>query len=523
MNADISALTKAKRRLSIPWIHAKRFIVGMPVIKLIDVAVRWSERLHFTQTFASHQSLNEAEVTSIIDRIRFNYASIQEMAARFNIGTLFVWQPSPAYKYDLSDHIVVQLQEKSLHGHERAGDVYPALEGDAWDCITTGPNLWLGNMHENEDEALYVDSVHYTSGFSQKSHPESPITSSKINSLSDSITPSVLLATLPKSGTDFTVNNFMNLTSLKIPEIYTRQDFLQAYRTGHYPLDPELISTGNFDTQYLLAVGINRYAKGGTLIPTHMGASYHNLYIAQKAGIKNITVMIREPRDATISLTYHIRKAGPELRNLHSEFQYLPCDYFDWGHEQQLAFQVRVFLPRAINWIEGWYDAIVSKQFDIELQFIYFDEMRQNSKAMLSKIIRFHGLPNLADDSEGLTASETSHFRSGTNEQWRDEFSALDQSLAIALLGDRLERASEKAASAILSRALMCKHQPERQSRLMSVIETAPWSLSAVRAAEQLYRLESLPAPWKQYINGERKIFEWPALAVSSISDHLRN
>ena len=38
--------------------------------------------------------------------------------------------------------------------------------------------------------------------------------------------------------------------------------------------------------------------------------------------------------------------------NFNSLIQYLPLDYFRWPHEAQLAFQVRTFLPAAVNWIE---------------------------------------------------------------------------------------------------------------------------------------------------------------------------
>lgn len=167
MNAEISALTKAARRMEVPWVHLRRFLAGLPVAKLIDVAVRWSDRKSGAAGAAT-QALPPDSVERIIARLRFNYQTAADTAARHGVRTHFVWQPSPAYRYDLSNHVVMQLQEKSLHGHERAGDVYPRLAGDRWKEIAPPPRLWLGDMQDGMNEALYVDSVHYTAGFSRR-------------------------------------------------------------------------------------------------------------------------------------------------------------------------------------------------------------------------------------------------------------------------------------------------------------------------------------------------------------------
>lgn len=328
-----------------------------------------------------------------------------------------------------------------------------------------------------------------------------------------------MLATLPKSGTDFTVNNLMRMTDLAIPAVYTDAEFMETYRTGHYPLDDRLISFGSFDTQFLLPTGVARYAKGGFLVPTHMGASHHNLCTAREAGFQRITIMMREPRDATVSLTYHIRKAGAGLRNLHSEFQYLPPDYFDWSHEDQLAFQVRVFLPRAINWIEGWFDAVQTADPDFALQFVYFDELRSDSASMLSRLGAFHGLPGMVAD-ETMAAQDTAHYRSGAHEQWRDEFPAEDQGLAEALIGRRIEDASERAVSNLVARAIRRTAGAARDRDLTTAIETAPWTAAADDAVRQLCGDDG-PDAWQAYRAAEPRPFLWPGEALRAVRSRI--
>ena len=141
--------------------------------------------------------------------------------------------------------------------------------------------------------------------------------------------PSLVIATLPKSGTDFTVNGFLNTSTMRLPEVYHDPDVMAAMRSGYSSRDERLISTGNFDTQTLVSDALKLYLDNGHIIPTHMAASHHNLTSVLEAGHKRITVIIRDPRDATVSLTYHIAKAGADLRNLHSEFQFVPEDYHD--------------------------------------------------------------------------------------------------------------------------------------------------------------------------------------------------
>ena len=62
------------------------------------------------------------------------------------------------------------------------------------------------------------------------------------------------------------------------------------------------------------------------------------------------------------------------MMNYNSFIQHLPVDYFNWSHADQLAFQVRTFLPTAVNWIEGWAGA--SMQNLVRVHFVLFDELR---------------------------------------------------------------------------------------------------------------------------------------------------
>lgn len=170
MNKTIAAETRSARRADIEWIHLRRFWSSLPAFKLLDLAARWIDRnrgLARTLGAPTRPSLTEKEVQVILDRYAYNIRNARTLADSHTIKTLFVWQPSPAYDYDLSNHVALADSGGDLLGHERADTVYSALIENRE--IMNDPHfLWLGNMQSKKNEPLYVDTVHYTTEFSHE-------------------------------------------------------------------------------------------------------------------------------------------------------------------------------------------------------------------------------------------------------------------------------------------------------------------------------------------------------------------
>src|SRR5262249_17665342 len=79
---------------------------------------------------------------------------------------VFVWQPTPAYKYDLRYHAALS-RHYGLGGHERSGVGY-RLMAQAVETRDLGSNfIWLADIQEGEARPLYLDNMHYTSEFSR--------------------------------------------------------------------------------------------------------------------------------------------------------------------------------------------------------------------------------------------------------------------------------------------------------------------------------------------------------------------
>lgn len=99
----------------------------------------------------------------VIARYVANTRLIEAMAAGSGAVPLFVWQPIPTYRYDLSYHV----QRDDFGGHERSRFGYPRM-ADYVQAHPLGARfLWCADIQAKRREPLYVDQVHYSPHMSQ--------------------------------------------------------------------------------------------------------------------------------------------------------------------------------------------------------------------------------------------------------------------------------------------------------------------------------------------------------------------
>ncbi|MEX2224392.1 MAG: SGNH/GDSL hydrolase family protein [Candidatus Rokuibacteriota bacterium] len=92
----------------------------------------------------------------------------EAIARTIGIRTVFVWQPVPTYRYDLSQHVLAGGELGYFGGHQRSRYGY-ALMARLRRTLGLDPGvLWLDGIQEGRKENLYVDSVHYTAPFSDE-------------------------------------------------------------------------------------------------------------------------------------------------------------------------------------------------------------------------------------------------------------------------------------------------------------------------------------------------------------------
>ncbi len=99
----------------------------------------------------------------VLERYQANKKIIEGVSSSFGVQPIFVWQPVPMYQYDLQYHPTGKFGSNAWwtqYGYERMADRNKKNE--------LGNNfLWCGDIQKDEKQTLYVDTVHYSAGFSK--------------------------------------------------------------------------------------------------------------------------------------------------------------------------------------------------------------------------------------------------------------------------------------------------------------------------------------------------------------------
>ncbi len=130
---------------------------------------RFSTNRTVTSTDQAAKNFGDPEiVTSILNRYLTNKKITEAAAGNLGIKTLFVWQPVPLYKYNLSYHLFGKEADTDNDTHQFSRYTYPALAALIKNNqISLGNNfLWLADLQADKKEPLYVDSVHYNPAMS---------------------------------------------------------------------------------------------------------------------------------------------------------------------------------------------------------------------------------------------------------------------------------------------------------------------------------------------------------------------
>ncbi len=105
-----------------------------------------------------------------VGRWRANRRLAAAVAREFEVVPLFVWQPSPAYQYDLEHHLFRENRWLFAHrgpAHAPGYRLMDALRNESPE-LSADDFLWLADLHLGRSEPLYVDTFHYTAAFSRE-------------------------------------------------------------------------------------------------------------------------------------------------------------------------------------------------------------------------------------------------------------------------------------------------------------------------------------------------------------------
>jgi hypothetical protein len=105
----------------------------------------------------------EEATNEAIQRYSENKRQIEAIAAAYDVEPIFVWQPMPFYKFDLSRHLFLESDidtENYPYAYEAMAELNASNQ--------LGENfLWMADIQESLSVRMYIDYMHYSPGFSE--------------------------------------------------------------------------------------------------------------------------------------------------------------------------------------------------------------------------------------------------------------------------------------------------------------------------------------------------------------------
>jgi hypothetical protein len=142
-------------------------VENMPIRRLMRSTSSVTETGPSAGGVPTSEDAGRVRASAMLDRYTENQRIIRAVARGSGIGTVFVWQPIPSYECDLSRHPFHDGVSKPGSPEQREYEtVYTVM---AERLATTPPPadfLYLAGMQKGRTGDIYVDSVHYTPGFS---------------------------------------------------------------------------------------------------------------------------------------------------------------------------------------------------------------------------------------------------------------------------------------------------------------------------------------------------------------------
>tara|TARA_R110002074_G_C12430455_1_gene656776 strand:- start:103 stop:1110 length:1008 start_codon:yes stop_codon:yes gene_type:complete len=210
--------------------------------------------------------------------------------------------------------------------------------------------------------------------------------------------PSIFIVTLPKSATVYIANSISS--------------------TLKYRLTNTLV-TPMFPKNVVWSVMIHDFQRGGMVSASHMQADRQNMASVKQAGLRKGVLHIRDPRAALLSWVHFVFKKG-DMYHFNAKRIENPA-----GRAlNKLPFEERVdgcmetFFYPCVDWIADWIREI---EADSRMNFlvVHHEDLVADEAAYFGKIMSFYGINAKVGT---VDKNETTHFRSGDNDEWRTVF-----------------------------------------------------------------------------------------------------
>jgi Sulfotransferase domain len=176
------------------------------------------------------------------------------------------------------------------------------------------------------------------------------------------------------------------------------------------------VVTHTFPKSLIWSSMAHDFLRGGMISSSHLQADGFNIRMMKEIGLIKGVIQFRDPRAALYS-EYHYFVDHEMYR------RYDPVNgdrFLRLSKDQQLAYHVERFYKPLIEWIGAWVDVI---ETDLEFDFLVttHEELASDEQKLFAKILDFY---RIQAELKPAVKNYGTHFRSGSNTEWRNELSS---------------------------------------------------------------------------------------------------
>jgi hypothetical protein len=211
--------------------------------------------------------------------------------------------------------------------------------------------------------------------------------------------PSILMVSIPKSGTVYLNKMFVNGLGLT----------------------PCIMSNQYFPHDQLYLDAMEKFARGGFYLSAHINPSTENLQILD-VFVPKWVVHFRDPRSVLLSWVYHVARLASETRftDLLRVTPTPPRALHTWTFEKRVDWHVENFLPTVNQWMLDW--LTIASQMSNRILITEFATLKEREQDHAGMILDFLGTDRSSYRHRPPEKTMESHFRSASYDEWREAF-----------------------------------------------------------------------------------------------------
>jgi hypothetical protein len=168
------------------------------------------------------------------------------------------------------------------------------------------------------------------------------------------------------------------------------------------------VSAGNFPNRFLVPSWFNMFLEGGAITQDHFGANDFNVGVLESHGLRDVFVLIRDPRAAARSLAHYLGSAGsgaPLVQRIE-----------------------RQCIDNFIPWLQGWMECAAAPNRSFCIHWITYAEVCRDPDRILRRIRSILGTNHTSStalDANYPLEEQRRHFVEGDDRAWTREVDAL--------------------------------------------------------------------------------------------------